>query len=171
MSADACVMELKELSKAEIPAALQRAADYRQLGESAQAESVCHDILLADPDNQEALVLLLLALADRFGRGYAVDGIQAFEILPRIRDPYERAFYAGVICDHRANANLQDTENGCRYDAYEFLHEAMTCYGRAESLRPQGCAEARQRWNACARIINRNRLEPWPLEEAQLQAE
>jgi hypothetical protein len=156
--------ELKQIDADEIPEALERAAHYRELDESAQAESICHDVLLADPHNQRAHVLLLESLCDRFGKGYAVDLIQALEILPKIEDTYTRAFYAGFICDHKAHALLSDQENGCRYDAYEYLCEAMMWYERAEKLRPGKCSEARQRWNACARIISANRLEPWPVE-------
>ncbi len=165
-------LELKPMPAEEIPDALERAARYRELDESAQAESICHDVILADPHNQNAHILLLQALCDRFGKGYAVDFVQALEILPELDDPYDRAFYAGFICDHKANALLCDTENGCRYDAYEYLREAMACYERAESQRPGGCSEARQRWNACARIISANRLEPWPVEpEHELMGE
>jgi len=157
-------LALKELTPAEIPDALERAAHYREIDESAQAESICHDVLLVDPANQRAHVLLLQTLCDRFGRGYRVDFLQALEILPQIEDPYSRAFYAGFICDHKAHALLCDPENGCRYDAYEYLSEAMECYEKAENLRPGGCSEARQRWNACARIISANHLEPWPVQ-------
>lgn len=157
-------LELKPLRFDEIPDALARAESCREHDESAQAESICHDVLLADPHNQRAHVLLLQSLCDRFGRNYSVDFIQALEILPEIDDPYDRAFYAGFICDHKAHALLRDPENGCRYDAYEYLVEAMNCYDRAESLRPGGGSEARQRWNACARIIANNGLEPWPVD-------
>ena len=62
-------------------------------------------MLRIDPDNQQALVILLLALTDRFGKGYAVGVWQAQEVLPRLRDPYERAYYAGIIDERRAKAN------------------------------------------------------------------
>jgi hypothetical protein len=39
------------------------------LNEPAEAESICHDVLQIDPENQQALVVLLLALTDRFGKG------------------------------------------------------------------------------------------------------
>src|SRR3989449_7984427 len=40
--------------------------------EPAEAESICLDVLRADPDNQQALVILLLAVTDRYGKGYGV---------------------------------------------------------------------------------------------------
>ncbi len=64
------MFELKRLSEDAIPAALERALRYRLLNEPAEAESICHDVLRIDPENQEALVLLLLALTDRFGKSW-----------------------------------------------------------------------------------------------------
>ena len=58
------MFELKRLSKEAIPAALDKALRYRLLDEPAEAESICRDVLSIDPDNEEALVLLLLALTE-----------------------------------------------------------------------------------------------------------
>src|SRR5712672_1599982 len=66
------MFELKRLSEDAIPAALEKALRYRLLNEPAEAESICHDVLQIDPENQQALVVLLLALTDRFGNGYTV---------------------------------------------------------------------------------------------------
>ena len=66
------MFELKLLSADAIPAALEKALRYRLLNDPAEAESICHDVLRIDPENQQALVNLLLALTDRFGKGYAV---------------------------------------------------------------------------------------------------
>jgi len=63
------MFELKHLSPEAIPAALEKALRYRLLNEPAEAESICHDVLTIDPENQEALVMLLLAITDRFGKG------------------------------------------------------------------------------------------------------
>ncbi len=61
------MFELKRLSADAIPAALEKALRYRLLNDPAEAESICHDVLRIDPENQQALVNLLLALTDRFG--------------------------------------------------------------------------------------------------------
>src|SRR5213075_2019037 len=63
--------ELKSLHKDAIPAALEKAERYRLLNEPGEAESICLDILHVDPENQEALITLLLALTDRFEKGTA----------------------------------------------------------------------------------------------------
>jgi len=152
------VFELKPLSRDGIPAALDKAMRYRLLNEPAEAESICLDVLQIDPENQHALVLLLLALTDRFGRGYAVGVTRAQEILPRLRDEYDRAYYAGIISERGAKAQLNQHTPGSQTNAYELLREAMNLYEKAESLRPPGNDDALLRWNACARIIMRNNL-------------
>src|SRR5258708_24590255 len=89
--------ELKRLQKNAIPAALEKAERYRLLNEPGEAESICLDILHVDPENQEAIIVLLLALTDRFTKGYGVSDTQIKELLSRIRDEYERAYYSGLF--------------------------------------------------------------------------
>src|SRR5436189_442533 len=107
------MFELKPLSREAVPAALEKAMRYRLLNEPGEAESICHDVLRIDPDNQQALVILLLAVTDRFGKGYTIGVVQAQEVLPQLRDPYERAYYAGIICERQAKARLQQGSPGC----------------------------------------------------------
>ena len=57
---------LKPLSLEAVPRALAKAERYRLLNEPGEAESICLDALDADPDNQEALVTMLLALTEQF---------------------------------------------------------------------------------------------------------
>src|SRR5215475_9266208 len=117
------VFELKRLSAEAIPAALEKAMRYRLLNEPGEAESISQDVLRTDPDNQQALVILLLALSDRFTKDYAVSVTQAQEILPQLRDPYARAYYAGIICERRAKAQLQRVGPGSGFGAYGLLRE------------------------------------------------
>ena len=53
---------LKPLAKAAIPGALEKAERYRLLNEPLEAESICRDVLAVEPDNQQASIILLLAL-------------------------------------------------------------------------------------------------------------
>jgi len=152
------MFQLKPLSHEGIPAALDKAMRYRLLNESGESESICHDVLHIDPDNQEALVLLLLALTDRFSKSYAVGVTRAQEVLPRLRDPYERAYYAGIISERRGKAMLHQGGIGASGAAYGFLREAMEHYENAEKIRPPGNDDVLLRWNACARIIMQNKL-------------
>ncbi|MBV8968302.1 MAG: hypothetical protein JO331_04480 [Verrucomicrobia bacterium] len=165
------MFELKRLSKEAIPAALERALRYRLLNEPAEAESICHDVLEIDPENQEALVTLLLAITDRFGNGYGVGVTEAQEVLGHLGEEYDRAYYAGIISERRAKAQLRHGYPGAGHDAYEFLREAMTWFEKAEALRPPKNDDALLHWNTCARIIMQNRLSPRTEEKVGLELE
>src|SRR5205814_4087892 len=93
--------ELKQLSKNAIPAALEKAERYRLLNEPAEAESICLDVLAAEPENQQALIMLLLAVTDRFSKSYGVSDTQARQILRQIRGEYEHAYYSGIRSEER----------------------------------------------------------------------
>lgn len=150
--------ELKSLSKEAIPAALEKAMRYRLLNEPAEAESICLDVLKTDPQNQEAVITLLLALTDRFEKGYGVSDTQAKELLARIRSEYERAYYSGIFAERRAKMKLTQNTPDCRFQAYDLFREAMDWFEKAESVRPAENDDALLRWNTCARIIDRNKL-------------
>src|SRR5688572_24389766 len=132
------MFELKRLSEDAIPAALEKAMRYRLLNEPGEAESICLDVLCIAPDHQQALIILLLALTDRIGKNYGVGLMRAQEVLARLRDPYDRAYYAGIVSERRAKALLQRGSPGCDFEAYEGLREAMTSYENAEAIRPPG---------------------------------
>jgi hypothetical protein len=165
------MFELKRLSADAIPAALEKALRYRLLNDPAEAESICHDVLHVDPENQQALVNLLLALTDRFGKGYAVGVTQAQEVLSHLHDEYERAYYAGIICERRAKAQLSQGHPGSGHDAYELLREAMTWFEQAEALRPAKNDDALLHWNTCARLIMGNQLTARAEEKVELSLE
>jgi hypothetical protein len=150
------VFELKLLSREGIPAALAKAERYRFFNEPGEAESIYLDVLEVEPENQEALVGLLLALTDQFGQSLPGTLHRARELLPRIRDDYERAYYAGIICERRAKALLQHAKFGVGNAAYDLLAEAKYWYQQAEELRPPGNDDVLLRWNACARLMSRH---------------
>jgi hypothetical protein len=155
-----------------IPRSLQKAERYRLLNEPAESESICLDILAAEPDNQQALVALLLALTDQFDRRLGPAVSQAQEVVPRLRDEYERAYYTGIICERRAKACLNHGGPGSAFAAYDCFCAAMSWYERAEAIAPQGNDDAMLRWNTCARIMMRNpQLQPGPQERVELPLE
>jgi tetratricopeptide (TPR) repeat protein len=161
------VYDLKPLSKEAIPRALERAERYRFLNEPVESESICLDILRIEPDNQKALVNLLLALTDQFV-GLGADMARAREILPKIRDEYEQAYYAGIICERRAKAQMKQGGPGSGYVAYDLFREAMDWYEKAEKLRPAGNDNAILRWNTCARILmSHPQLVPEPEDRSE----
>jgi hypothetical protein len=150
------MFELKPLSSEAIPAALEKANRYRLLNEPGAAESIYLDILAVDPDNQEALINIVLAMSDRFQKDYAIGDARITEYLMRIHGDYERSYYTGIMYERRGKAVLARGGVG----AYELLRQAMDCFETAEAMRPPGYDDAILRWNGCARIITRNNLEP-----------
>ena len=164
------MFELKLLSADAIPAALEKALRYRLLNDPSEAESICHDVLRIDAENQQALVILLLALTDH-GKGYAVGVTEAQEVLSHLHDAYERAYYAGIIGERRAKAQLSQGHPGSGHDAYELLREAMAWFEKAETLRPVKNDDALLHWNTCARLIMGNQLTPRAEETVELSLE
>lgn len=149
------MFELKPISRDAVPEALAKVERYRLLNEPWQAESICLDVLRVEPDNAQALIMLLLSLTDQFGKG--VSQARAREVLPKLKGEYERAYYAGIIAERWADALLRQGAPGAGFTAYQSLREAMEHYERAESVRPAGNDDALLRWNTCARILMRNR--------------
>jgi tetratricopeptide (TPR) repeat protein len=152
---EAVMLELKPLTREAVPRALEKAERYRLLNEPGEAESICLDVLAADPGNQRALVTLLLALTDQFDEGVAGAVGRAQEVLAQLSDEYERAYYAGIVWERRAKAKLHQGGPGSGYAAFDALEEAMRLFEQAERIRPAGNDDARLRWNACARILQR----------------
>ncbi len=158
--------ELKQLSSEAIPRALEKAVRYRLLNEPGQAESICLDVLRVEPQNQEALVMLLLSLTDQFEQGAAPNEARA--VVARLYGEYERAYYSGIICERQARAQLATRTPGSSHAAYERLREAMAWYEKAEAVHPAGNDDAALRWNTCARTLMRNpALRPAPHETAE----
>ena len=164
------MFELKLLSPAAVPKALERAERYRFLNEPGEAESICLDVLDCEPDHPDALVVLLLALTDQFPNERALRDAQL--IPPRMRSEYERAYYTGIIWERVAKARFEKGGTGAAFAAYERFREAMSWYERAEELRPINNDDAKLRWNSCARILNREpTLQPAPEPSQELPLE
>jgi tetratricopeptide (TPR) repeat protein len=147
------VFQLKKISDSAIEAALEKVERYRLLNEPQDAESICRDVLAIDPDNQPALVNLVLALTDQFERGTSRALTAAREAVGLLKSEYEREYYSGIIWERQAKAALRDAARGSGGVAYDWLRKAMDCYERAEKLRTPGNDEAALRWNTCARLI------------------
>jgi hypothetical protein len=143
--------QLKSISPSAIAAALEKALRYRLLNEPLEAESICLDILRVDPDNQEALVTLLLARTDLFADQYVEALERARSILPLLTGDYERAYYEGVI--HERWAKAEAGRNVPSHVVRGWYLHAMNCFGRAEALAPEENPDAILRWNTCARWL------------------
>lgn len=162
------MFDLKSLSREAIDAALEKVERYRLLNEPWEAESICLDVLEVDPDNQRALVMLLLAVTDQFRMEMGIDVSRARELLPRLKGDYEKAYYGGIIAERWAKALLARCAPGTGPIVYDWLREAMNYYEQAERLSSPGNQSALIRWNTCARIIMRHdHLRPAPEERVQ----
>ena len=163
------MFELKAISQGAIQKALEKAERYRLLNEPEEAESICLDVLQVDPENQQALITLLLALTDQFEMRLSAS--RPHELLPRLHGEYERAYYAGIISERRIRALLNQGSPGARDAAYDGLREAMEWYEKAEAIRPPGNDDAMLRWNACARLIMQHHLVAAQEERTQFMLE
>jgi len=149
--------DLKKISRSAIPHAIQKAERYRLLNQSWASESICLDILEVDPTNQQVLVMLVLALSDQFGDAPKELARRARALLDRVTDPYQRAYYAGIVCERLGHAQLATNAMHAEALAHESLTEAMGHFERAETLRPEGNDDSLLRWNTCARALARLR--------------
>jgi hypothetical protein len=145
---------LKPLSKEAVPAALAKAERYRLLNEPGEAESICLDVLDVDPGNQDATIMLVLALTDQFPDSSSAQAIaRANDLVRQLTDPYDRFYYSGIVRERRAKTVLEHQRYGATVNAIEWLREAMDFYASAEAIRPTHNDDAVLRWNACARLL------------------
>ena len=164
--------ELKNLSTEAIPAALAKVERYRLLNEPEQAESICQDILALEPENQPALIAMILAVTEQFVEGPTERVSDAQALLPRLHREYDRVYFAGIICERRGRALLARRSPGAGFVAYDWFREAMTWFEKAEGMKRPGNDEAVLRWNSCARFLNNHpQLAPTPGEGKQPQME
>ncbi len=145
--------ELKPIHPDSIAKSLDKAHRYRLLNEPLHAESICLDVLEVDPENQQAINILLLAITDQFDRRLSERYKRACALLSRFHDTYRQVYYDGLIRERRGLALYRRGSPGAGYVAYEWLRQAMERYEAAEQVRPEGNDDAILRWNTCARII------------------
>jgi len=143
---------LKRIHPDGVEAALGKADRYRELNQPAEAESICRDVLAVVPEDQLALRMLGLALTDQFGPATAERFAEAQQVFGRLRDAYERAFYAGLAYERQAKAQLaaQLPLRSIR----PLFDQALARYAEAEKLRPAGNDDANLRWNSCVRALH-----------------
>jgi hypothetical protein len=164
---DPFVLKPMPISAASVPRALERALHYRLLNAPELAESICLDVLDVDPDNQEALVTLVLALTDQFGVSEpSPSPAQVDDYVGRLNSEYQRHYYRGIVCERQGRAYLR-RRLGPVF-AFDAFREAMDWFEKAAAIRPEGDDEALLRWNTCVRTIHRNHLEPRAVEPDQM---
>jgi hypothetical protein len=164
------MFELKPIERGSIPRAIEKAERYRLLNEPVEAESICRDILEVDPQNQKALVVLLLALTDQFETGIPVSDAQS--IVAGLESEYDKSYYAGIICERRAKALMDQGSHGSGFIAYDWFLQAIRWYEKAAAIRPKENDDSILRYNTCVRILKRNPdLKPSADERIELPLE
>ena len=154
------MFSLKAISRESVPSALEKAERYRLLNEPALAESICADVLEADPGNVKANVVMLLAITDQFSKSSLSELNRAKHQLSSLPGEYEKKYYEGIIYERMGNAILNRGGMDSRFIAYYWFKDAMDYFENAESIRPTGNDDAILRWNTCARQIMHHKLEP-----------
>jgi hypothetical protein len=150
------MLELKPLNKDAINSAIKMAERYRMLNDPISAESICLDILATDPENQAAMIVMLLALSDRFDRELMPAFSRAMDLLDRLSDQYCKDYYGGVLFERRAKAHLAGNQPGSGEIAYQWFEKALAAFERALTVCMPGNQDAALRWNTCVRMINDN---------------
>lgn len=144
-------LNLKIISKSGIPEAIAKAELYRYLNEPEEAESICRDVLAAEPKHMLGLRTLGLAITDQFTGG-ATDRYSEVEaIFQRLAEPYERVYYLGLLCERRVKAQLR--AGRAPHTLLPLLEKALQYFGEAEKIHPPGNDDAILRWNRCVRLL------------------
>lgn len=159
------MLKLKPLNKESIPKALVKAKHYRLLNEPWQAESICRDILNVDPNNQTAILYLILAISDQIGTHEMTSVKEAKDLCKHLTNEYEQKYYRGILEERSGKAALNRTSPRSKYIAYQYYRKAMECYDEADKIHPEVNQDAVLRWNACVRRIQEFNLQPSPDED------
>jgi hypothetical protein len=145
-------LKLKTISKSGIAEAIAKAELYRYLNEPEEAESICRDVLAADPKHMLGLRTLGLAITDQFTGGASDRYAEVETIFERLADPYERLYYAGLLCERRVKAQLRGGR--AAHTLLPLLQKALHCFADAEKIHPPGNDDAILRWNRCVRLLH-----------------
>lgn len=149
-------LETKPLPRGEVSKVLAIAQRCRDVSEPEEAESICLDVLETDAANQQALVLLLLARTDLLDAGLPGGVERAREPLAKLESAFDREYYAGIVCERQARHLLRARGRHSSTVAWDWFQYAMDHFEEASRLAPDR-VEPALRFNACVRLIGRNR--------------
>ncbi len=163
--------ELKRISTAGVAEAIAKAELYRSLNEPEEAESICRDILAVEPQHQLALRLLGLALTDQFAGGSSDRYREAEQTFQHLNSPYEQLYYAGILYERRAKAQLKAGQPP--HTLLPMFEQALRAFAEAEKIRPAGNDDAILRWNRCVRLLQTPAYESvlWDQERVPFDAQ
>ncbi len=154
-------MKCHLIHQTSIPAVLDKARQYRSLLEPDLAISICLDVFAVDADNQDALVIYILALSDTLSGHSTVSQKVDKKILDAIKQlhsNYQQNYYQGIFYERKARALIRHAMS--RSFAYNLFIKAIEYYDEAEKISPPDCDDAILRHNACVRSIQDAHLSP-----------
>lgn len=138
---------------------LDKARQYRALREPDLAISICIDVFAVDSDNQDALVVYILALTDQYSHGGTkVKDKRIIQTIAKLESAFHRHYYTGIFLERKARAWLKNPMS--QSFAYEGLMEAIAEYEMAEKMVPVHCSDPILRYNSCLRTIEKEHLQP-----------
>jgi tetratricopeptide (TPR) repeat protein len=146
-------LKLKTISTSGIAEAISKATLYRYLNEPEETESICHDILAVEPENQAALRMLGAAITDQFSGQSSDRYAEAEAAFQELVDDYERHYYTGLVYERRAKAQMRAGRPAQMLVG--LFREAMQHFERAEQIHPPQNDDAVLRWNRCVRLLEK----------------
>jgi|TARA_B100001996_G_C18603203_1_gene570706 hypothetical protein len=152
-------MEYHKIDKDSIEDVLERAKQYRSLLQPDMAISICMDIFAVDKNNQEALVIYILALTDQLSQSESkVHQKKITDSIKRLDSKFLQHYYSGIFFERQARSLLKHSMS--RSFAYEAFIEAIAEFEIAEKMAPEHCADPILRYNSCIRTIKKENLQP-----------
>lgn len=146
-------LKLKTISTSGIAEAISKATLYRYLNEPEETESICHDILAVEPENQDALRMLGAAITDQFSGQSSDRYAEAEAAFQQLVDDYERHYYTGLLYERRAKAQMRAGRPAQMLVG--LFQEAMHHFEQAEKIHPPENDDAVLRWNRCVRLLEK----------------
>jgi len=145
--------ELKPLGTRNLATAVTLAKHYRDLNQPEEAESICRDILVVAPENDDALRTLGLAMTDRFPSAWMTLFDDACAAFAKLKSDYERVYYTGVAWERYAKAQL---EAGRAHNAIHAFEEAITRFEQADKLCSPDDPLPVLHYNRCVRALTQH---------------
>ena len=149
-------MEQYLISKSNIKPALERANQYRLLLQPELAISICIDILAVDTNNQDAIIIYILALTDNISEGK--NDKKILEVISLLDTEYRKKYYKAIYYERKGIAFMKGSMS--KSFAYDLFIKAIELYKLARDISPKDDDNATLRYNSCVRSIENNNLKP-----------
>jgi tetratricopeptide (TPR) repeat protein len=160
-------LKLKTISTSGVAEAISKATLYRYLNEPEEAESICHDILAVEPENQTALRMLGAAITDQFTGQSSDRYAEAESMFRQLVDAYERNYYVGLLYERRAKAQMRAGRPAQMLVG--LFQEAMQHFEEAEKIHPPENDDAVLRWNRCVRLLEKLPQTEWEPDQVTFE--